>query len=217
MNELIVLAGLAFADAINPTTLGICLYLLLHHNYIHKVLVFSFGVLVTYFTFGLVLEIGFDRYLLNLWGEQHPAFIAINIFIGAAIVIYGFLLGRKPRKSRASLQQKSVVSLHSAFVLGCLATIVDLPTAFPYLGAISIIGALSSNFTEAMMILWAYNLIVILPLLGLLLIRIGLGDRSEAVIKKVRTAIFRWERPVLRATLIIIGFFFLLNALKSLV
>lgn len=215
MNEFVILGGLAFADAINPTTLGISLYLLTHHNYPHKVLVFTLGVFITYFTFGLVLEAGFDKYLTNLLGEQHPVFVTINFLIGATIILYGFVLGKKPRKRRKGLQQKSAVSVHSAFALGGLATVMDLPTAFPYLGAITIIGSLGNDLSEAATILLAYNLIVVLPILTLLMIRVFLHKRSEAVIKKIRIKIFKWERPLLRFTLVIMGTLFLLNAFRT--
>ncbi len=140
VSEFLVLGGLALADAINPTTLGISLYLLMHRHYLQQVLLFVCGVFVTYFFFGLVLELGFDKFLLGLWGEQHSALTALNLLIGTAIILYGFRLGKRPKKRRASLQKQSVVTVHSAFVLGGLATVMDLPTAFPYLGLSALSG-----------------------------------------------------------------------------
>lgn len=213
MNELLIITGLAFADSINPSTLAIGLYLLLHRKYARKVLFFMSGIFSSYYAFGLVLGLGFDRFLHQLWQQRHPLLTVLYIIIGVTIIIYGLLLKRRPQASMR-LQSTSVISAHSAFGLGTLATLLDLPTAFPYLGALSLIGSLSRNFGEAALLLLAYNVIVILPLMLLLVLRMALHKRSRATMKHVSDTILAWEQPVLSVSLIIIGTLFVLNALR---
>lgn len=216
MEELAVVGGLALADAINPTSLGIGLYLLLHHNYVHKLLVFVAGLFVTYFLFGVALELGVARHFLELWGERHPATVAVSILIGGAMVVYGLLLGRRPKRRRKALQERSIVSLPSAFALGGLATLMDLPTAFPYLGAITVIGRLELTYTQVVLVLFVYNLVVILPLIVLLLVRVRTHRHSEAVVRRLQRKVFAWERLGLRILLIALGIVFMLDSLRLL-
>lgn len=215
MEELAVVGGLALADAINPTSLGISLYLLLHHNYVHKLLAFVAGVFVTYFLFGVALELGIARHFLELWGGRHPATVGISVFIGGAMIIYGAAVGKRPKR-RAALQEKSVVTLPSAFALGGLATLMDLPTAFPYLGAITIIGRLELTYAEVVLTLFIYNLVVILPLVMLLLVRVRTRRHSEAVVRRLQRKVFAWERLGLRILLITLGIVFILDSLRLL-
>lgn len=66
------------------------------------------------------------------------------------------------------------------------------------------------------MLLFVYNLVVILPLIVLLLVRVRTHRHSEAVVRRLQRKVFAWERLGLRVLLVALGIIFILDSLRFL-
>ena len=102
----------------------------------------------------------------------------------------------------------------SVFALGMTVTVLELPTALPYLGAVGAITRADLAVAEWLPLLVAYNLIFVLP--PLLLVHVALGDRAEAVLERLRHRLGGTAREGLLWLLGLVGFFLLADALGHL-
>jgi cytochrome c biogenesis protein CcdA len=82
---------------------------------------------------------------------------------------------------------------------------VELPTAFPYFAVIAAIAASNSNIAAQLGLVGLYNLLFVLPLLGILAARTLAGERGERLLQSMRAWVQRNAAAVLAATLTMIG------------
>lgn len=145
---------------------------------------------------------------------DHPktAELIIQLLIGGALVGFGWRL-RAPRQADARpTDSHGAASPGRALALGAGLTIVGIPGAFPYLGAIDLIlradlGPAASGFA-----LIFYNIVFVLPLTALLIVRVLLPEKSEAIFRRVAELAERWGQQLVVAALAIVGFVLLADA-----
>ncbi len=80
-------------------------------------------------------------------------------------------------------------------MLGVVVTLVEFSTALPYLGAIGILGAGEVALPTAVGVLVLYNVVMVLPPLGLLAGYVALGERIRARLDQL----WNWIRGRARA------------------
>jgi hypothetical protein len=136
---LIGLLGLALVDSLNPSAIGVTVYLLLvEGRYAARVLTYLSGVFATYLGIGVLLMLGVtavaDKIAPVL--ESRPVYGG-QLAIGAGMLAYAILApskgktptGRAPRSVRPA----------ALFLLGVTVSILEFSTALPYLGAIALL------------------------------------------------------------------------------
>ncbi|HEV3011918.1 MAG TPA: GAP family protein, partial [Actinomycetota bacterium] len=99
------------------------------------------------------------------------------------------------------------------FALGAAVTLLELPTALPYLGAVGAITRADLAVGDWLPLLVTYNLIFVLPPLALLAAHVALGDRAGALLERLRTRLGGATREGLLWLLGLVGFFLLADAL----
>jgi len=185
MVNILQIAGLAIVDAINPCALAVMAVVLIslllanpkkRRNVLLGGLSFTLAVFILYFIYGIGLT-----YIFNLLAIIAPIIIKgiglfaiiLGIFNIKDYFIYkpGGLATEMPLKFRPKMKLlvKRITSPKGAFVIGLLITFFLLPcTIGPYIVASGILSQLS--LISRIPWLLFYNLIFILPMIGITLI-----------------------------------------------
>jgi cytochrome c biogenesis protein CcdA len=208
------IVGLAVVDSINPSALLATVALLLRGRRARPlVVVYVAAVLVTYFAIGLALTLG-----LGLTPEaliQSDAAYRTQGVLGAAMLAYAVLVPGRGRKRVASEPRRLPAAGRPAavFALGVAVTVLELPTALPYLGAAGAIARAELAVAEWLPLLVIYNLIFVLPPLVLLAGHAALGDRAGALLERLGDRLGGAAREGLLWLLGLVGFVLLADAL----
>ena len=214
MELLPAIVGLAVVDSINPSALLATIVLLLRGKPARPlVAVYVVAVLVTYFAIGLALTLGLGLTPQALV-ESDAAYLAQGAF-GAAMLAYAVLAPGRGRE-RVPAAGPKLPAVHrpaAVFALGMAVTVVELPTALPYLGAVGAITRAGLPVGDWLPLLVAYNLIFVLPPLALLAAHVALGDPAGALLERLRSRLGGATREGLLWLLGLVGFFLLADAL----
>jgi len=198
-----IVISIGLADSINPSTIAPALLLASGERPKENVSRFTAAVFLVYFLGGAAIALGPGQLVLSL--VPHPdrdATATIEIAVGAALLITGALLWRH-RRRLADLPDVSPGRRSSA-LLGATITAIELPTAFPYFAAIAAIVGSGRDLVPQVILLLAFNICFVLPLLGIMAILEFAGDRTEAVLARARLFLTRYW-PVLLATVVVLA------------
>jgi cytochrome c biogenesis protein CcdA len=214
MELLPAIVGLAVVDSINPSALLATILLLLRGRAARPlVAVYVVAVLATYLAIGVALTLG-----LGLTPEavidSDPAYL-VQGGLGAAMLAYA-VLAPNHRRQRSPVQPPSLPTATrpvAVFALGMAVTVLELPTALPYLGAVGVLTRADLAVAEWLPLLVLYNLIFVLPPLVLLGGHVILGRRADVVLERLRQRLGRAAREGLLWLLGLVGFVLLADAL----
>jgi cytochrome c biogenesis protein CcdA len=113
------------------------------------------------------------------------------------VLLAAWLTTRKPE----SVARRVPTDLRPArsLLLGAGITVVDLPTALMYFGAIALIVAADINAVQSVLLLAIFNVAYVAPLIAITVAVAALGRRAEAVLRRARDIIERWSHWFLAA------------------
>lgn len=211
------LVVLALIDSTSFGTLLIPIWFLLAPGRVPvaRVLVFLGTVAAFYLTVGVLLLLGLDSLMesLNGWLDN-PIVIRGQLVLGVGLLVGSFFMG-KPRKDadgnprpgrltrlreRALGQQGGGLGSLVALALG--ATLLEVATMLPYLGALGLLGTSTLGGLERLAVLAGYCLVMVLPALMLLLLRLVARRQVEPLLQRIA----RWmEKSGGEATAWIVG------------
>jgi cytochrome c biogenesis protein CcdA len=195
-----LVAALGVADSINPVTILVAMYLASGPDAARRLGGFTAGVFIVYLLGGLALLLGPAELLRGaLAGVEIPGADAAALVAGAALVVVAVAVWtRRTRLARVGLPD-GLTRPGSALALGAVVTVLDLPTAFPYFGAIAVIVSADVTTVAQVTLLVMFNLLYVLPLALVLVAHLALGARCHAVLARVRAAVERVAGPLLAA------------------
>jgi cytochrome c biogenesis protein CcdA len=217
MELLPAIVGLAVVDSINPSALLATIALLLRGRPARPlVAVYLVAVLVTYLAIGLALTLGLGltpRAVL----QSDATYLAQGV-LGAAMLAYAVAApGRRREPGRAAPRRLPAARRPLAvFALGVAVTVLELPTALPYLGAVGAITRAELAVAEWLPLLLLYNLIFVLPPLALLAGHLALGNRADPLLGRLRDRLGGAAREGMLWLLGLVGFFLVADALGRL-
>ncbi len=169
------------------------------------------GIVSVYFAAGVGLLAGarvlLDRLnpvLERLWTDPYTLEIWIQVVLGAAMIGFGWKLG-EARKGPRDEEPAAECSPATAFALGAGITVVGVPGAFPYFGAVDQILQADVQGVGAAGALLFYCVIFVLPLLMLCAVRVITPAQSEAIFGRVASLADRWGRKLGVGVLILVG------------
>jgi cytochrome c biogenesis protein CcdA len=197
-----LVASIGLADSLNPSTIAPALYLASGEHARRRVTQFTLGVFIVYLAGGAVIALGPGELLLDI--VPHPHHIARHIvetIAGAVMLVVAALVWRNRRRltDRAAPDAQGGNEEKSSLLLGATITAVELPTAFPYFAAISIIVGAGPKVGPELVLLVLFNICFVLPLLVMIATLWLAGDRATEILGRWRDALHRrW--PVLVAT-----------------
>ena len=121
-----------------------------------------------------------------------------------ALLVFALRMAR-PKGDRNERPVATGMTGSQAFVAGVGLTIVGLPGAVPYFGAINLILRDELTFGQEFVALLVYNVVFIVPLAALLVLRLMLGDRSQGLLEQVRVAFDTWGQRVVVSLMVVLG------------
>jgi cytochrome c biogenesis protein CcdA len=191
---LLIVAGIAAVDSLNPATVAPALALAVSARPVERVLAFTAGVFVVNVLGGLLLVFGPGKWLFSLIPHRSDhATHVLELVAGLALLVgAGVLLALRKRLTNQAKDPEPDVKAGSgagaAFVTGAALALAELPTAFPYFAAIAAIDAAVLSAAGEVTLIVIFNLIFLSPLIA---IAIGLAlfpSLRESVIEPIR----RW-------------------------
>ncbi len=209
MSLLGYLVAIAAVDSLNPTATALQVYLLTTPRPIGRSISFITGIFVAYWAVGLLATLGLARFIQWVFEIQSEWMSLIQCILGIALLYIGVTLNsfsnaHQPLKNKPN----SLKPIHT-FFLGMSVTLLESPTAFPYLAAIERIAQAKLSLPDLAGLLSIYNLVFVMPLIGLLGIYITFQSKSTELLKRINQAITTWSPKILRVLLLITGTFLL--------
>jgi cytochrome c biogenesis protein CcdA len=207
---LLQLAGLvvsvAFADSLNPSTIGPALYLATGQAPARKVLGFTAGVFVVFLAAGLLIALGPGELLLSVLPRPSARTKhAVEAAVGAGLAIAGAIVWAKRRALAARPLPGRNMSGGSAVLLGAGISLVELPTAVPYFVVIAAIVGAGASVPERIELLVLFCAVFCLPLLAIAAVLVLGGDRAREPLRRVGDSFHHHWPALLAALLILVG------------
>jgi cytochrome c biogenesis protein CcdA len=158
---------LAAVDSLNPASITGAIYLA-GSGPIARLRPFLVAVYSTYLSFGLALMLGPSAALQSALSDS-PTILgpAVDVAVGGLLVGMGICSWRRrPPRRRVSDAPAGTRLRRSAFALGVLSTLADLPTAGPLLVATALLAETNANVAVKATDLSLYNLVYISPIVA---------------------------------------------------
>jgi cytochrome c biogenesis protein CcdA len=201
VHVVIVVAAIAFVDSLNPSTIGPALVLAATDPSGARVRLFTLGVFAVFFVGGALLVLGPGQLLLaEVPRPGQDTKHIVELIGGAVLVITAIVLWLK-RRRLAERPLPRGESGRGSFALGVTISAVELPTAFPYFAAIAAIVDSDAGVVRQAIYLLVFNVVFILPLIGIVVALAVAGERAEPTVERVR-AWFERHWPALAAGIV---------------
>lgn len=215
MSLLGYLVAIAAIDSLNPTATALQVYLLTTPKPIGRSIAFITGIFVAYWMVGVLATLGLARFIQWVF-ETHSEWMSlIQCILGIALLYVGWTLNSSSNAHQPLKHKPNSLQPIYTFFLGMSVTLLEAPTALPYLAAIERIAQARLSLPDLAGFLSIYNLVFVMPLVGLLSIYIAFQSRSTELLKRGNQAITTWSPKILRVLLLVTGTFFLVNGITS--
>jgi cytochrome c biogenesis protein CcdA len=204
--EISVLVGsLALADAVNPVTIALALYLASDERPHGRAAAFTAGVFGVYGLGGAALLLGPGQLLAAAVSSSDTrAFHTASVAAGAGLVIFALVIMRHGRAAGITAAVDRL-GPRSALALGATVTVLDLPTAFPYFAAIAAIANAGGPVGGQVVLLAAFNLNYVLPLIVIAVLPAVAGRRWRAIEGRTKLALERFAPAAVAALTAVMG------------
>jgi len=177
-----LVASIAIADSINPSTVVPALWLASARDR-GALAGFTLGVFAVYLAGGLVLLLGPGPAVIALFHHlRGPLEHGLQAIGGVLALALALVLWRSRNRTGGQPGAPRSHTGASGFALGAGIMVVELPTAFMYFGAISATLAAHAATPLAIGLLIAYNALFVAPLVGILGVTRFAGERADRLI-----------------------------------
>jgi len=210
---LLILLPIALVDSISPVRIGAMVTILCADRPSKRAYAFITTIFVGYFILGVTFAMLGQKLLdVDLVLDPTPVNFVIGLVIGIVLLIVG---GRGLRKK--SVEQAVEVDqsngVGGAVVTAAVITAATAPSAIPLLAGVNQILKSPVGITQAYLALLFYCVVYLTPLVSLLVVRTVLGERAEAVMKKLSAGAERWMGRLMAVLFILLGFANVIDAL----
>lgn len=213
---LLAVVPLAMLDSLNPATLAMGAALTTVDRPVRALQANITAVYATYFSIGAIAALTSASLIREALTINASAVEASRLMPGLLLIAVALYLWRTRRRGTATYRPHPRIGRTRAALLGLLVTILDAPTAVPYIAAIAIITHAHLDAVETLVILTVYCEIYTLPLQAVLAIHVRMGRAGDQLIVAMRRRIARWGPVVLSAFCLVIGLALSIDALLPL-
>jgi cytochrome c biogenesis protein CcdA len=169
------------------------------------------GVYITYLLCGILIYFGlrgvFEQlsgFLHKWWHNPDAGDFALQIVLGLALMIVGWRISAPPRPKKTR-EISSEASPIGAFLFGAGLTVIGMPGALPFFAAVDQMLRADLPAFQNVVAIATYCLIFVAPLFGIILIRVLLADRADAILGAVNRFLDTWGKGVIIVLLILLG------------
>lgn len=186
---LAAVCAIGIGESVNLAMILAALYLAGGARPLRRLLAFALAVFSVYLAAGLVVVLGPGELILA--AVPRPSLAARHIgevVVGAGLLVGAALLFGRRRTVAGRIVPGARAGGRSGATLGAAMSMVELPTAFPYLAAIGVIVDSGVDVAGRIVLLVAFNVCVVLPLIAIVLVSWLAGERAHAGLGMAR----RW-------------------------
>jgi cytochrome c biogenesis protein CcdA len=217
LGAILVVASLALADSLNPVTIAVAVYLASTTDPRPRLAAFAVGVFAVYLAGGALIVLGPGEALRSaVKGTDTRDWHVATIAIGALVIALAGVIWGKRRRFADRPMPGNALRPGAALALGAVVTAIDLPTALPYFAAIAAIVSSDSGLAAQLSLLVLFNLLYVLPLLGVLALHFLAGERSERFLGRCREWIQRFAPALLTVLTLAAGVALMLRGVSGL-
>ncbi|MHB8659336.1 MAG: GAP family protein [Solirubrobacteraceae bacterium] len=200
-----VVVTVGIVDSLNPATILAALFLAALDRPRGHVIAFTAAVFVVYLAGGVAIVLGPGQLLLDVIPAPSPRTRHIvAIALGATLLAAGALVWQRRRRLSSRVPSIAGTRRRSSAILGATLTLVELPTAVPYLVAIAAIVDSGVGPARQLLLLTLFNICFVLPLLTIIAILTLAGHRADRLFAVTRDTLERrW--PALVAGVAVLG------------
>jgi cytochrome c biogenesis protein CcdA len=201
-----LVVSVAFADSLNPSTIGPALYLGTGPSPTRRVLGFTAGVFAVFLAGGLLVALGPGELLLSLVPRPSARTKhAVEAAVGAALAIAGAVVWAKRRALAARPLPGRNMSGGSALLLGGGIALVEFPTAVPYFAVIAAMVGAGTSVLGRVELLVLFCTVFCLPLLAIVAVLVFGGDGARVTLRRVGDSFHAHWPELLAVLLIVVG------------
>jgi cytochrome c biogenesis protein CcdA len=181
-----LVASIALADSVNPSTVLPALYLSTAPHAVRKIASFTAGVALTSAAFGVIFVAGPGQLILGVL--PHPTENAkhlVEVGVGIALIALAIALWRHGERLTERIPKGESEGRRGSFALGAGIMALELPTAFPYFAALAAIIGSDRSLPIQIGYVLLFNAIFVLPEVAILMLRARATDRAERRLQKI--------------------------------
>jgi len=211
MNETwLTLAPILFVDVLNPVLFAVMVYAVSTQRPIINSTAILLGHTLAYFSAGIIIALGLERFINRLENPHHIDFI-ISLLIGILLLWVTFSSNKKTGQQ----QNKNNTDLtpFKALGLGAIVNFVGIPFALPYFAVLDQILKADLAMPESLLILAIYNLLYALPFVIVPLLVITIGERSKPILLRINDSLERFSSFLMPVLLFLVGIFLISDAI----
>lgn len=184
----LAVVAIALPDSLNPSLIAAAVYLALGDHPVRRPLLFTITAFAVTLAGGLAIALGLGNLILSLLPKlSHNVRWSVIEVVGVLIMCGGAAIWwrRESLAGRPTERRTERGAGGSAVLIGAGIAGVELLTAFPYFAAIALVLGSSVSGASKISLLVLYNLIYVLPLIGIVVIRAIMGDRGAQLLVPV--------------------------------
>jgi len=203
-----IVISIGLADSLNPSTIGPALYMATGERARGRVAEFTLAVFAVYFVGGAAIAVGAGQLIRPILPHpRHHIADIVEVAVGVAMIGAAALLWR--HRERLAHRDPPDFDPHgrSSWVLGASITALELPTAFPYFAAIAAILGAGLGPVRDLVLLFAFNLCFVLPLLAMIATLTFAPESSDRLVTAGRNFLQRHWPAVLAGLALLAGVF----------
>jgi len=215
MSLLGYIVAIAAIDSLNPTATALQIYLLTTPKPVGRSIALISGIFVAYWTVGLLATVGLARLIQWVFLTYSEWISLIQCILGIALFYVGWTLNSSSNAHQPLKNKPNSLQPIHTFFLGMSVTLLEAPTALPYIAAIERIAQAKLSFYDLAGVLSIYNVVFVMPLIGLLGIYIAFQDRRTELLKQINQSITQWTPKIMRVLLLVTGSVLLVSGIMS--
>jgi cytochrome c biogenesis protein CcdA len=175
---------------------------------------FILGIFVAYMVFGLLIFFGLDgvfnairEYFGHKWNHPDTHDFVFEIALGVVMVAFGYRLvnTRRGRTEKKRAQYDDLLTPGAAFSAAAMLVIVGLPGAIPFFAAADIMLRADLPSLATALALLFYNVIFVVPILGIVVMRVLFPKEAANIFEQVNAWLERWGKRMAITALLILG------------
>jgi hypothetical protein len=199
-----VAVAVAVSDSLNPATIGQAMVLAAGKRPRLAIVAFWIGAFVLYSLLAVGLTLGPGPLIAGFVRNPPPALRLGELILGAAAIAGGAFVWSRRHRLRPGRRMLSG-DPWTAFRLGIVITLADLPNALPLYALTAYIAGSGLSHARQLTVLLIYTFVYLFPVLGVLLAKAVLGARAEPFLTKARTFVERHTATVAAVILLVGG------------
>lgn len=213
---LLIIGGLSLLDTLSPATLGITVYLLLTEKKKVglKLMVYLFTVIGFYFSAGVAIKLGFG-FLFEVFSTflQNRVVSWMLFIVGGILFIWSFYV---PKRKKSSYTSPITKTNSTMIALGVTTSLVEVGTALPYFTAIALMTNSGLVWYEWLPLMFAYNVVMVLPPFILYMLYMLLGSIMQKPLKFIQNQVSKSTSSLASWIMCIVGLLLMLYSVDYL-